>query len=158
MTSVENDEMFEHLSNQNEGRNFLTRQRVAFDDHWTQKSQFNKSDNQGEATLLDTEPNETPVVNSNQEQIVSRSKDQQLDILNIFSPDELDTSTIPQPSLLPQTRTNAISSPIRTSTLPINVQTRRSISKIPVQSKSSSQSRSRPSPQTKNTRFESWII
>jgi hypothetical protein len=158
MTSVENDEMFEHLSNQNEGRNFSTRQRVAFDDQWTQKSQFNKSDNQGEATLLDTEPNETPVVNSNQEQIVSRSRDQQSDSLHIFSPDELDTSTIPQPALLPQTRTNVISSPIRTSTLPRNVQTRRSISKIPVQSNSSSQSRSRRPPQTKNTRFESRLI
>jgi predicted Ser/Thr protein kinase len=70
--------MIEHPSDHNDSENqndninnqrsrFLTRQFVTFDDNWMMKnsknpSKFSKSLNQGEATLLDTEPDEIQIV------------------------------------------------------------------------------------------------
>ncbi len=60
----------------NQQLNFSTQPVVELDDNWTLKSsnnrnQFSKLFNQGEATFLETEPNETSFVNSNREQDVS---------------------------------------------------------------------------------------
>ncbi|CAF4746158.1 unnamed protein product, partial [Rotaria sp. Silwood1] len=147
----------------------LTRQPIIFDDNWTAKpsrheSKFIQSTNQGEATLLETEQNETPLLNSNQRLVFSSDqsksvgtidKKQQSPKIHIFSPNGLNKSTekthsfsktnnMQSLSLQNRTKTNIIPSPKRTSTFPTNkvtnIETRKSISNIPVSSNSSLQS------------------
>jgi len=92
-------------------------------------------------------------------------KTQQSHDNHIFSPDEFDTNTrnvssisktnnAQQSSSPTRTKTKIIQSPIRTSTLPTNLEGRRSISKNLIRSNSSSQSISRSSAQTKNKQLE----
>ncbi len=60
----------------NQQLNFSTQQILELDDNWTMKSsknrnKFSKLSNQGEATFLETEPNEISFLNSKRQQIVS---------------------------------------------------------------------------------------
>jgi len=75
----DNNNMLKYLpdhddsDSQNDG---INNQIVELDDNWTMKNsnnrnKFSKLSNQGEATFLETEPNETSFLNSNRQQIVS---------------------------------------------------------------------------------------
>ncbi|CAF1154764.1 unnamed protein product [Rotaria sordida] len=160
----------------------LTRQVIVVDDNWIMKplkneNKFIQSTNQGEATLLETEQDETSFVNSNQRLVFSSdhsksvntvNKMQQSRNINTFSPHNLNKNTEKphsisktnnmqsSSSLRNRTKTNIIPLPKRTSTFPINkitnIETRKSISRIPVPSNSSSRSISHSPSRTKDKR------